>query len=147
MHIIKFNDIWEQKLFPLLIVRGWKYRKGGENIVTIFSPQGEDIVGVKISSHTGLISMGTLGKKFIEILSRFIIFHSSKWVWKYCLRNGCHFCPGGDELSKCPQDCSVYGTWYSWKWVADLIWILGFWYSSLKNSQHWPILLWVNCDV
>ena len=54
MHMIKFNDIWEQKLFPLLIVRGWKYRRGGENIVTIFSPRGEDIVGVKISSHTGL---------------------------------------------------------------------------------------------
>ena len=53
MHMIKFNDIWEQKLFPLLIVRGWKYRRGGENIVTIFSPWGEDIVGVKISSHTG----------------------------------------------------------------------------------------------
>ena len=53
MHMIKFNDIWEQKLFPLLIVRGWKYRRGGENIVTIFSPRGEDIVGVKISSHTG----------------------------------------------------------------------------------------------
>ena len=54
MHMIKFNDIWEQKLFPLLMVRGWKYRRGGENIVTIFSPRGEDIVGVKISSHTGL---------------------------------------------------------------------------------------------
>ena len=53
MHMIKFNDIWEQKLFPLFIVRGWKYRRGGENIVTIFSPRGEDIVGVKISSHTG----------------------------------------------------------------------------------------------
>ena len=53
MHMIKFNDIWEQKLFPLLIVRGWKYRRGGENIVTIFSPRGEDIVGVEISSHTG----------------------------------------------------------------------------------------------
>ena len=53
MHIIKFNDIWEQKLLPLLIVRGWKYRRGGENIVMIFSPRGEDIVGVKISSHTG----------------------------------------------------------------------------------------------
>ena len=53
MHMIKFNGIWEQKLFPLLIVRGWKYRRGGENIVTIFSPRGEDIVGVKISSHTG----------------------------------------------------------------------------------------------
>ena len=51
MHMIKFNDIWEQKLFPLFIVRGWKYRRGGENIVTIFSPRGEDIVGVKISSH------------------------------------------------------------------------------------------------
>ena len=51
--LIKFNDIWERKLFPLLIVRGWKYRRGGENIVTIFSPRGEDIVGVKISSHTG----------------------------------------------------------------------------------------------
>ena len=54
MHMIKFNDIWEQKLFPLLIGRGWKYRRGGENIVTIFSPRGEDIVGVKISSHTGI---------------------------------------------------------------------------------------------
>ena len=53
MHMIKLNDIWEQKLFPLLIVRGWKYRRGGENIVTIFSPRGEDIVGVKISSHNG----------------------------------------------------------------------------------------------
>ena len=42
MHMIKFNDIWEQKLSPLLIVKGWKYRRGGE-----------DIVGVKISSHTG----------------------------------------------------------------------------------------------
>ena len=50
--MIKFNDIWEQKLFSLLIVRGWKYHGGGENIVTIFSPRGEDIVGVKISSHT-----------------------------------------------------------------------------------------------
>ena len=39
MHMIKFNDIWEQKLFPLLIVRGWKCRRGGE-----------DIMGVKISS-------------------------------------------------------------------------------------------------
>ena len=54
MHMIKFNDIWEQKLFPLLIVRVWKYRWGGENIVTIFSPGGEDIVGVKILSHTGI---------------------------------------------------------------------------------------------
>ena len=52
MHMIQFNDIWEKKLFPLLIVRGWKYRRGGENIVTIFSPRGEDIVGVKISSHS-----------------------------------------------------------------------------------------------
>ena len=45
MHMIKFNDIWEQKLFPLLIGRGWKYCRGGE-----------DIVGVKISSHTGKLS-------------------------------------------------------------------------------------------
>ena len=35
-------------------MRGWKYRRGGENIVTIFSPRGEDIVGVKISSHNGI---------------------------------------------------------------------------------------------
>ena len=55
MHMIKFNDIWEQKLFPLFIVRGWKYRRGGENIVTIFSPRGEDIVGVEISSHTSTV--------------------------------------------------------------------------------------------
>ena len=48
------NDIWEQKLFTLLIVRGRKYRRRGENIVTIFSPQGEDIVGVKILFHTGI---------------------------------------------------------------------------------------------
>ena len=59
MHLKKFNDICEQKLFPLLIVRGWKYRRGGENIVTIFSPRGEDIVGVKISSHTGTWTSGT----------------------------------------------------------------------------------------
>ena len=55
MHMMKFNVIGERKLFPLLIVRGWKYRRGGENIVTIFSPRGEDIVGVKISSHTGTV--------------------------------------------------------------------------------------------
>ena len=53
MHMIKFSDIWEQQLFPLFRVRGWKYRRGDENIVTIFSPRGEDTVGVKISSHTG----------------------------------------------------------------------------------------------
>ena len=47
MHTMELNDIWEQKLFPLLIVRGWKYRRGGENIVTIFSSRGEDIVGWK----------------------------------------------------------------------------------------------------
>ena len=52
---MQFKDISEQKLFPSLIVRGWKYRRRGENIVTIFSPRGEDIVGVKISSHTGSI--------------------------------------------------------------------------------------------
>ena len=60
MHMIKFNDIWEQKLFSLLIVMGWKYRIGCENIVTIFSPRGEDIVGVKISSHTGTPLPATL---------------------------------------------------------------------------------------
>ena len=59
MHMIKFHDIWEQKLFPLLIVRGWKYCRGGENIVTIFSPRGEDIVGMKVSSDTGVPSHGT----------------------------------------------------------------------------------------
>ena len=51
MHMINFNDIWEQTLFPLLIVRGWKYHRGAENIVLL----GEDIVGVKISSHTGTV--------------------------------------------------------------------------------------------
>ena len=30
-----------------------KYRKGGQYIVTIFWPRGQNIVGVKISSHTG----------------------------------------------------------------------------------------------
>ena len=87
MHMIKFNDIWEQKNFLLLIVRGWKYRIGGENIVTIFSPQGEDIFGVKISSHTGsddglspgrchaiiwtnagILSIAPLGTNFNEVL-------------------------------------------------------------------------------
>ena len=60
MHMIKFIDIWEQKLFPLLIVRGWKYCRGDKNIVTIFSPRGEDIVGVKISSHTHICKTGLL---------------------------------------------------------------------------------------
>ena len=53
MHMKKFDDIRKQNLFPLLIVRGWKYRRGGANFVTIFSPRAEDTVGVKISSHTG----------------------------------------------------------------------------------------------
>ena len=32
-----------------------KYRKGGQYIVTIFWPRGQNIVGVKISSHTGTV--------------------------------------------------------------------------------------------
>ena len=32
-----------------------KYRKGGQYIVTIFWPRGQNIVGVKISSHTGIV--------------------------------------------------------------------------------------------
>ena len=56
MHMKKFDDIWEQNLFLLLIMRGWKYHWGAENIVTIFSPRGEDNVGVKISSHTGTMT-------------------------------------------------------------------------------------------
>ena len=67
MHMIKFNDIWEQKLFPLFIVRGWKYRRGGENIVTIFSPRGEDIMGVKISSHTATLCTVHLWSILIDL--------------------------------------------------------------------------------
>ena len=81
MHMIKFKDIWEQKLFPLLIGRGWKYRRGGENIVTIFSPRGEDIVGVKISSHTGSKIQEELFKHDVETYHRWskLWCHTRAW--------------------------------------------------------------------
>ena len=45
----------ENKTLSLIIIGGSKYRKGGQYIVMIFWPRGQNIVGVKISSHTGNI--------------------------------------------------------------------------------------------
>ena len=36
----------------------------------------------------------------VKFWSKYKSFHSSEnsCIWKYCPRNGSHFCPGGDEL-------------------------------------------------
>ena len=41
--------------------------------------------------NAGILLIGPLGTNFSEILSKFIHFHSRKWVWKCRLGNGGHF--------------------------------------------------------
>ena len=52
-HILSSKYKRQIKLCHWLLYGRSKYRKGGQYIVTIFWPRGQNIVGVKISSHTG----------------------------------------------------------------------------------------------
>ena len=51
-HILSSKYKRKIKLCHWLLLGRSKYRKGGQYIVTIFWPRGQNIVGVKISSHT-----------------------------------------------------------------------------------------------
>ena len=70
-----------------------KYRKGGQYIVTIFWPRGQNIVGVKISSHTGIMIMA-MQSPWITPLGLLLIIDG---VW--CALPNCRSAPEYQRLN------------------------------------------------